>query len=1336
MSLRAEPFIGEDREESRRKRDHLLADPPDILVTNHVMLERILTRSKMQALRGQGSLRAIVLDEVHTFRGNVGADVAWLLRRLKASAGTDPVCIGASATLQKHGGYLPDPSECETDPDLEEFLRALFGLRPGQQVKLIEPAYVDEPVAGGGFPEPDWRRLARLDWTDDLEEVTEVEAAFLGEPAPTPADPLAAALMLMDGEPASEDPPGLAERLRNHALVRAWRKTLIDRGALAYGEMVELSAQVYWEQRGRACPAAEALTRACLAAVNHANWLEAEEARAGSSRRRPVLDLVIHGVLRNVNGRVQLCLPCGRYHVGAEEHCSRCGRIRLDCWKEDVAWAAAAVNMEAGALEPIPPKGLTSLDPLVRIARIDALPALPETGERVRLREDEPAAAGFPYAPDANGDFVVVPLGTQRATPSELTISPIETRHSLDYLSLLARRLLQYEGTGARLLVFGDARERVAAAGYVLKEDAATRHLCWHARRERSGAPVPLPDALAGAHRGVRGDESDFHKQLFASIPHWFARLCATSPRRFPEQEGLLVLNPEHPGLVHQVSGWRELATPAGLAAQAPEDAAALLAWICLREGAIDWTRCVPAPSHKERDLFEFDHLTRTQRRVVTFESGVVELSGAETVALTGRGNSIYAEAVNRFSPDLLQSAMQGLVQDGVMLEITDALEESRPGYALSPESVALCPEPAAEEAGGAVVRSFRTDRHAGSPVYQPAEIHSSETGRETRGFVEREFGDPGSCLSQIAATSTLELGVDIGSLRQVLCYGVPPSPASYAQRAGRAGRGRASWYATVFMWCDDRRPHDMFHFQRPDEIRRLLSGQVQPPWLDAANPLVVRRHLFAALVQDRVDDPDALRAMIAYPQHIASTLASELLESFRAALGSQFEEALTGPFVRGVSELTGSDDWSAEDWFASPLCPNYGFRHDEVELRLPREDLPPGMPLESLRSIVVSRRPPEQAVQTWFPDRVVATARGLMRIEQGIVKEKPGEEATASLSADGPAPPCYSAFRVRREEGAYGRRTRPPVYDIEARLHETEGPPAAEAETWLSWRPVRGARLDVVNNGPTTVPRKGADGSTRLPAPWAFRTECEALLVQYDSLLLGKGGFASFACVMMHAVQEHFRLSDGDLLLLPQVKSPFVADPYAAFLLADLGHHGLVCMGRLAEELKVALRQAAERLRDCDCADGCFRCLRTSAAGFLAADARRGTALAVLRALLGEAPLMPEMPPPPAGWTPAAEPVVITIRRSGRWYCWTRSGCLPGQGDVRVEDGQTKPAIRETFLQATEGLSPGTSIRVVCAEKYLIDVLRATKSPTKWDADDERIWFRGFGFRLVGENE
>ena len=63
----------------------ILADPPDILLTNYVMLELVLTRPDERAhlIRAAKGLRFLVLDELHTYRGRQGADVALLVRRLR-----------------------------------------------------------------------------------------------------------------------------------------------------------------------------------------------------------------------------------------------------------------------------------------------------------------------------------------------------------------------------------------------------------------------------------------------------------------------------------------------------------------------------------------------------------------------------------------------------------------------------------------------------------------------------------------------------------------------------------------------------------------------------------------------------------------------------------------------------------------------------------------------------------------------------------------------------------------------------------------------------------------------------------------------------------------------------------------------------------------------------------------------------------------------------------------------------------------------------------------------------------------------------------------------------
>jgi ATP-dependent helicase YprA (DUF1998 family) len=73
-------YTGQESEEHRKE---IMANPPDILLTNYVMLELILTRVHEQKLieRAEG-LRFLVLDELHTYRGRQGADVAMLVRRV------------------------------------------------------------------------------------------------------------------------------------------------------------------------------------------------------------------------------------------------------------------------------------------------------------------------------------------------------------------------------------------------------------------------------------------------------------------------------------------------------------------------------------------------------------------------------------------------------------------------------------------------------------------------------------------------------------------------------------------------------------------------------------------------------------------------------------------------------------------------------------------------------------------------------------------------------------------------------------------------------------------------------------------------------------------------------------------------------------------------------------------------------------------------------------------------------------------------------------------------------------------------------------------------------
>ncbi len=94
-------------QESSAKREEIASNPPDILLTNFMMLELILTRYEdvdRRVVENCKGLEFLILDELHTYRGRQGADVAVLVRRLRERlTATGMTCIGTSATMSSTG---------------------------------------------------------------------------------------------------------------------------------------------------------------------------------------------------------------------------------------------------------------------------------------------------------------------------------------------------------------------------------------------------------------------------------------------------------------------------------------------------------------------------------------------------------------------------------------------------------------------------------------------------------------------------------------------------------------------------------------------------------------------------------------------------------------------------------------------------------------------------------------------------------------------------------------------------------------------------------------------------------------------------------------------------------------------------------------------------------------------------------------------------------------------------------------------------------------------------------------------------------------------------------
>ncbi|WP_437737336.1 DEAD/DEAH box helicase [Sorangium sp. So ce1335] len=1012
--------------------DHLRRHPPDILLTNYRMLDLLLQRPRDAGLWAQnvpGRLRYLVLDELHTYDGAQGTDVACLVRRLGARlGGADAICpVGTSATVTSSTG--------DTAGELLAFARRIFDHPFVDDALVGESRLSAEQLFEAFGPEGEAMlptSLAALEPEPQEEAEAHVRAvAHAWFPS-----------VVATAAPGNDFRVRLGEAVLRHPLARSLVRVTAQRLASWEAIVAEM-------RQGEALLADRAPAEAERALTSLVTLLSWSKRKVGS-RHVPLVSVQVQLWVREARRLLREVSDVPRFRwlddgPGPEGtaalpmvYCRECGHAGWVTARQglgdrvslEYADIARAVDQRDADVAYVHQDGSVRGDDGTAPPRLvfdprtaELLPARELREGRIAVYVQQDARAGSSgrgrqRCPACGADDAMRFLASRNASLTSVAVghlftTPLNTDRKLlafsdsvqdashragffggrTYRFALRSAMLAVvppEG-GMPLAAIGPAMRahwpsRLAAgrwdpdvafvgaflpqdleflAAYVDWEAALAEHQAkkreTETRGETFGEPLPVPspalvEDVASRLRWEVARELGVAARIGRTLEQSGCLAVTLDPARFQRAvDRAAVTLPERLGVLHGVGRAAFAALIAGLVTR-----------VRLRGGILDpflekyvasggtgymlskeqAPLLSPFGRFTTRPVFltsepkprRFDSVQPAERRT-WFTDWIGRVLGLELGLPEARDVGMA------LLPVLVEAGLFGERASGPKYRVwgldPEALVVSRThawrrcaacGYEISavPESPtdpigAPCLryrcegrfEVVAEDASRTATYYRRYYERGALGRVWPRE-HTGLLPREEREDLEIEFKErprPNS-PNLLSCTPTLEMGIDIGDLSATLLCSVPPGPASYVQRVGRAGRETGN--ALILSFAASR-PHDLYYFEDP---LALMAGAIHPPgcYLDA--PEVLKRQALAfcfdRLAREGYKMPGRLREALAesaesrFPQAALEAIAERrtelrrgFLELFARQLAGESRKRLEAFFEPGGDGLS-----------------------------------------------------------------------------------------------------------------------------------------------------------------------------------------------------------------------------------------------------------------------------------------------------------------------------------------------------------------------------------------------------------------------------------------------